>query len=59
MVHLCANGRRTWVKIEGLSKEVSDMLYENEITGRELLALIRDYLKMMGVKRDGTEARCC
>lgn len=48
----------TWAKngIEGISKEVSDMLYENEITGRELLALSRDDLEMMGMKRVGTVA---
>jgi hypothetical protein len=32
------------------------MLYENEITGRELLALTRDDLKTMGMKRVGTVA---
>ena len=32
------------------------MLYENEITGRELLALSRVDLKMMGIKRVGTAA---
>ncbi len=32
------------------------MLYENEITGRELLVLSRDDLKMMGMKRVGTVA---
>ena len=44
----------TWANngVEGLSTEVSDMLYENEITGRELLALSReDDLKMMGMKK--------
>ena len=30
------------------------MLYENEITGRELLALNVDGLKMMGIERAGT-----
>jgi hypothetical protein len=32
------------------------MLYENEITGRELLALTCDDLKIMGMKRVGTVA---
>ena len=30
------------------------MLYENEITGQELLALNVDGLKMMGIERAGT-----
>ncbi|KAL3815635.1 hypothetical protein ACHAXA_006910 [Cyclostephanos tholiformis] len=42
----------TWAKnIDGLPEEVSVMLYENEITGRELLTLSHDNVKMMGVKR--------
>jgi hypothetical protein len=48
---------RTWAKsIDGLHEDVSIMLHENEITGRELLALSLDALKMMGVKRVGTVA---
>ena len=47
----------TWAKsVNGLSEDVSVMLYENEITGRELLALGRDELNMMGLKRVGTVA---
>jgi hypothetical protein len=47
----------TWAKsIGGIPEEVNSMLYENEITGRELLALTRDDLKMMGMKRVGTVA---
>ena len=43
-----------WAKsIEGLQKNVAIIFYENEITGRELLALTRDDLKMMGMKRVG------
>ena len=42
----------TWAKsVDGLPEDVSIILYENEITGRELLALTRDDLKMMGMKR--------
>ena len=48
---------RTWAKsIDGLHEDVSIMLHENEITGREILALSLDALKMMGVKRVGTVA---
>ena len=48
---------RTWAKsIDGLHEDVSIMLHENEITGRELLALSLDALKMMGMKRVGTVA---
>ena len=44
----------TWAKsIEGLSEDFRIMLYENEITGRELLALNVDGLKMMGIERAG------
>ncbi len=44
-----------WAKsIEGLQKNVAIIFYENEITGRELLALSRDELKMMGIERSGT-----
>jgi len=47
----------TWAKsIEGLQKNAAIILYENEITGRELLALTRDDLKMMGMKRVGNVA---
>jgi hypothetical protein len=47
----------TWAKsIEGLPEDVSIMLYENEITGRELLAMNIDALKMMGFVRVGTVA---
>jgi hypothetical protein len=47
----------TWAKsIEGIPEDVSIMLYENEITGRELLALSRDDLKKMGMKRVRTVA---
>jgi hypothetical protein len=45
----------TWAKsIGGIPEEVNIMLYENEITGRELLALNIDGLKMMGIGRAGT-----
>ena len=44
----------TWAKsIDGLLVEVSVTLYENEITGQELLALCRDDLKTMGIERVG------
>jgi hypothetical protein len=47
----------TWAKsIDGLPDEVSVLLYENEITGKELLALSLDSLKMMGIERVGTLA---
>jgi hypothetical protein len=47
----------TWAKSDdGLPEEVSIILYDNEITGRELLALTRDDLKMMGMKRVGNVA---
>ncbi|KAL3777416.1 hypothetical protein ACHAW5_010218 [Stephanodiscus triporus] len=47
----------TWTKsVEGLPEEVGIILNENEITGRELLALSLDALKMMGIKRVGTVA---
>ena len=47
----------TWANgVEGLPEEVSNMLYENEIPGREILALSQDDLKMMGMKRVGTVA---
>ncbi len=41
----------TWAKnVDGLPEEVIVVLYENIFTGRELLALSRDNLKMMGTK---------
>jgi len=47
----------TWAKsVDGLPEDVSIILYENEITGRELLALTRDNLKTMGMKRVGNVA---
>jgi hypothetical protein len=47
----------TWAKsIDGIPEEVSVTLYENEITGKELLALRRDDLKAMGIERVGTLA---
>jgi hypothetical protein len=47
----------TWAKsIEGIPEEVSVTLYENEITGKELLALCRNDLKTMGIERVGTLA---
>ena len=47
----------TWAKsIHSLPDEVSVTLYENEITGEELLALCRDDLKAMGIERVGTLA---
>jgi hypothetical protein len=47
----------TWAKsINSLPDEVSVTLYENEITGQELLALCRDDLKTMGIERVGTLA---
>jgi hypothetical protein len=47
----------TWAKsINGLPDEVSVILYDNEITGKELLAFCRDDLKAMGIKRVGTLA---
>jgi hypothetical protein len=45
----------TWAKsVDGLPEDVSIILYENEITGGELLALNIDGLKMMGIGRAGT-----
>jgi len=44
----------TWAKgVDGLLENVSIVLYENEITGRELLALNIEGLKMMGIERAG------
>jgi hypothetical protein len=48
----------TWAKsINCLPEEVSVTLYENEITGQELLALDRDDLKTVGIIRVGTVAQ--
>lgn len=45
----------TWAKsIDGLAEDVSIKLYENEITGRELVSLNIDGLKLMGIERVGT-----
>jgi hypothetical protein len=45
----------TWAKsIDGIPEEVSVTLYENEITGKELLALNIEGLKMIGIERAGT-----
>jgi hypothetical protein len=45
----------TWAKsIDGLPDKVSVLLYENEITGKELLALSIEGLKMIGIERAGT-----
>jgi hypothetical protein len=45
----------TWAKcIDGLAEDVSIKLYENEITGRELMALNIEGLKMLGIERVGT-----
>jgi len=45
----------SWVnKIGGIPGDVGSILKENEITGRELLALNMEGLKMLGVKRPGT-----
>ena len=47
----------TWARdIEGLRENVSVMFYDNEISGRELLALCRDEMKMICIKRAGTLA---
>ncbi|KAL3797591.1 hypothetical protein ACHAW5_003310 [Stephanodiscus triporus] len=44
-----------WAKgIDGLPEEVGIILYDNKITGQELLALSLDGLKMMGIERAGT-----
>jgi len=40
--------------VEGLQEDVSNLFIENEINGSELLALDRDGLKDIGVKRVGT-----
>ena len=45
----------TWAKsIDGLPEEVSVTLYKNEITGKELLALSIEGLKIIGIERAGT-----
>jgi hypothetical protein len=45
----------TWAKsINGLPDEVSVILYDNEITGKELLALSIEGLKIIGIERAGT-----
>ena len=45
----------SWVgKIEGIPSEVSTAFKENEITGRELLTLKIEGLKMIGIERAGT-----
>jgi hypothetical protein len=45
----------TWARdIDGLRENIAGIFYENEISGRELLAVGRDELKMMGIKRAGT-----
>ena len=45
----------SWAKsIDGIPEEVSVTLYENEITGKELLALSIEGLKMIGIERAGT-----
>ena len=44
-----------WVKdIEGIPDDVGSLFLENEINGSELLALDKEGLKMLGVKRVGT-----
>lgn len=43
-----------WVKSIDISDDVASLFSEHEINGSELLALDRDGLKMLGVKRVGT-----
>mmetsp|Transcript_13973 Transcript_13973/g.30342 ORF Transcript_13973/g.30342 Transcript_13973/m.30342 type:complete len:591 (-) Transcript_13973:252-2024(-) len=44
-----------WIeKIEGVPSDVSKIFEENEITGRELLALGIAGLKLLGIRRSGT-----
>jgi len=44
-----------WVKsVKGVPDDVATLFWENEINGLELLALDKDGLKMIGVKRAGT-----
>jgi hypothetical protein len=50
-----SNEVSVWVsKIDGIPNEVVNTFKENEITGRELLALKKDGLMMLGVTRTGT-----
>ena len=45
----------SWVsKIDGISNEVANIFKDNDITGRELLALKKDGLLMLGITRPGT-----
>jgi hypothetical protein len=45
----------TWAKsIDDIPDEVSVTLYENEITGKQLLALSIEGLKMIGIEQAGT-----
>ncbi|KAL7543591.1 hypothetical protein ACHAXR_012885 [Thalassiosira sp. AJA248-18] len=46
----------SWAKndIDGIPDDVVSILKENEITGRELLAMSMEGLRMIGVKRAGT-----
>ena len=45
----------SWVgKIEGIPSEISTAFKDNEITGRELLTLKIEGLKMIGIERAGT-----
>ncbi len=49
------NAVASWVrKIDGIANDVADIFMENAITGRELFALKKDGLKMMGITRTGT-----
>lgn len=44
-----------WVStVEGIQDDVSNLFMENKINGSELLALDKDGLQMIGVKRVGT-----
>ena len=45
----------TWANnIQGICKDASSVLKENEITGREILALKKDGLLMLRITRTGT-----
>lgn len=45
----------TWANtIDGIPEEVGATLFQNKITGQELLALSLDGLRMMGIERVGT-----
>jgi hypothetical protein len=45
----------TWAKnVQGLPEEVATVLYENDITGHELLAMNIDGLERLGIIRAGT-----